>query len=94
MMKKMRNSVLRNQITANTTQDSAGTPCRNVNGGDSNRARIAARPITPASRPPSRKAPASPARVRSTVESTSRKLDQSSRIATVRAATSGTGGAI
>src|ERR1700744_716776 len=71
MMKKIRGSMPWNQMIANTTQDSAGMPWNSVRIGERNSFKARERTMTTASAAPTMKAPASPARIRPTVASTS-----------------------
>jgi hypothetical protein len=88
MMKKMRNSTPWNQMMANTTQDSAGMPCNRVRIGERKLSTARERTITSASPPPTMKAPASPARMRKMVDSTSANIAPEEKISRQRQNTS------
>src|ERR1700712_3742071 len=74
MMKRMRNSTPWNQMMANTTQDSAGMPWNSVRIGDRKLSTARERTINSASAAPIMNAPASPARMRRMVASTSANI--------------------
>src|ERR1700721_1026141 len=75
-------------MMANTTQDSAGMPWNRDRIGDRNRSMVRERTISNASSPPTMKAPASPARMRNTVASTSANIDPVEKISMQRQNTS------
>src|ERR1700733_15224825 len=75
-------------MIANTTQDSAGMPWNSDRIGDRKRSMALERTINSASPPPTMKAPASPARMRSTVDSTSANIDPVVKISRQRQNTS------
>src|SRR6267142_1190985 len=88
MMKRMRNSTPWNQMMANTTQDNAGIPWNSVRIGDRKLSTARERTINSASVAPMMNAPASPARMRRIVASTSLNMDPSEKISMQRQNTS------
>src|SRR6201991_4818651 len=88
MMKRRRNSTPLNQIMANTTQDSAGMPWNNVRIGDRKLSTARERNIDSANAAPMMNAPASPARMRRMVDSTSANIVPFEKISMQRQNTS------
>src|ERR1700760_618172 len=88
MMKRMRNSTPWNQMMANTTQDSAGMPWNSVRIGDRKLSTARERNIENASAAPMMNAPASPARMRKMVASTSANIVPLEKISMQRQNTS------
>src|SRR5450631_3712315 len=75
-------------MMANTTQDSAGIPWNRVRIGERKLSTARERTIDSASRPPIMKAPASPARIRRIVDSTSANIVPLEKISRQRQNTS------
>src|SRR6266699_4305736 len=75
-------------MMANTTQDKAGIPWNRVRIGARNLSTARERTINNASRPPIKKAPASPARMRRIVDSTSANIVPLEKISRQRQNTS------
>ncbi len=92
MMNSTRNSMPWNQMMANTTQDSAGMPWKNVSTGAIKFSAVFDCPITNARMPPRMKAPNRPPKIRAAVSSTSTSSEPVIRISIVRDIISGTGG--
>src|SRR5436305_9914247 len=88
MMKRMRNSTPWNQMMANTTHDSAGIPWNNVRIGDRKLSAPRERTISSANDPAMMNAPASPARMRRIVASTSANIVPLEKISMQRQNTS------
>src|SRR6185437_3801457 len=75
-------------MIANTTHDRAGMPWNSDRIGDRKRSIALERTIKSANAPPTVKAPASPARIRRTVESTSANIEPVEKISMQRQNTS------